>query len=168
MYLRCGTYPQHKNVTAVLSEMPWDAWRYTETIDTQAADLARQATPEQLIQAMALDKQRPDGWWDAIGHVLSWATAEQLTVPVIEQLRWDDELYYVPMLGTPGNEDCLYEDGDPRWRHIVEHIQQRLLGGDKHAWEMFLGIVEEGTPIGEAAELANAVEHQHRLFRHGT
>ena len=150
MYRRCGTYLQHATLAVALSEMPKDAWHETSRIIHQGKDLVEQATPEQLRQALEHEQQRPGKQRTASSYILSAATVDQLTGPVIEQLPWDDLM----LIG--GRSHSALRDL-ARSRHIVEHVQQQLLGGN-NAWTVFLGIVEPGMLIGEAAELANIIE----------
>ena len=151
MYRRCETYPQHTKIAAVLSGLRF-GWRDADWVVTQGHNLLRQATPEQIREALTWEQQHPENPWSVSDHVLEWAAGEQITGPVIEQLEWQD--WFQPWTTTPedGNTD------NDRWLHIREHIQQRLLGGDKDAWVVFHGIVEPGTRIGAVAELANSIE----------
>ena len=169
MYRRCETYPQHAKLAAILSGMPNSAWHETGWIVTQADDLAHQATPAQLQQALAHEQQHPEEWWLASDHVFACATVEQLTGQVIEQLAWQD--WFLTYATTPGLRTMDYDlEGarSRRTRHVVEHIQQRLLEGNNNAWTVFLGIVGRGTVIGTAIELANAIEQQNRPSRNRT
>ena len=175
LYRRCETYPQHTKIAVILSGIPPNAWhKHTPWHDTgwavaQADDLAHQATPEQILQALAHEQQHPDGWWRASDHILMWATVAQLTGPVIEQLPWKNQLldYATTAEQNQATETTDFEQVRSRRRqHIVEHIQQRLLGGDNNAWTVFLGIVEPGANVGDTAEIAKAVEQGRRPCLH--
>ena len=158
MYRCCETFPQHTELTEIISRMPRPAKNYPSWALNRAYELLRQATPEQLLQALDL-VQDPDAWWEVSDQILEWATVGQLTGPVIERLVWCDDWNDVPYPGGSW-EEAGYPDGpEPRWRHVVEYVQQTLLGGDVNAWELLLGIVSDGTLIGDAAKLAAAIEH---------
>ena len=167
MYRRCETYSQYAILTIVLSEIPFMAWHQTDLIIDQADDLRRRATPEQLLQALVFEQQHRGHWWTASDHILDDATAEQLSGPVIEQIPWYDEF---AERGTLPEDEIPEDDviGHARCRHIVEHIQKRLLGGDSNAWTVFCGIADNGTVIGETAELAATIEQQNRPSRSRT
>ena len=166
LYRRCETYPEHAKIAVILSGIPYRAWHETGWIVAQARNLLKQATPEQLRQALVHEQQHPGGWWTANGDILAEATVEQLTGPVIEQLGWQD-WFRIVYATNPGHQHYALDDAkNRRARHIVEHIQQELLEGDKSAWTVFLGIVELGTGIGPAIELANAIEQEHRPCLH--
>ena len=152
MYRRCETYPQHAKIAVVVSGMPNSAWRSDDWIMAQARNLLKQATPEQLQQALACGQQHPTGWWQPSDHILTWAAIEQLTGQILEQIDWNSGM--AAEVTTPGDETT----GHDRWRHIVEQIQQQLLDGDKNSWTVFHGIVEPGNNIGDSAELAKAIE----------
>ena len=72
---------------------------------------------------------------------------------VVEQLPWDNNL---PVWTAAAKVEGVDHGAG---LSIVEHIQQQLLGNDENAWTVFLGIAENGTPIGDIAMLANAIEH---------
>ena len=167
LYRRCETYPQHAQLARTLSGMPDDAWCDTGKIAAQADDLARQATPTEIQQALVHERQHPESWWKASDHILTWATDEQLTGEAIEQLPWNNHLLdYATTAEQLAAMDPAFEQVRSRRRqHIVEHIQQQLLGGNSSAWVVFLGIIEPGTRIGDAAELANAVAQQNGPVR---
>ena len=166
MYRRCETYPQHAELAVILSEMPHGAWRYAGRVITQGDNLAKQATPEQIQQALVCEQQHPKSWWKPSDHVLTDATDEQLTGPVIEQLPWN---YWLHSYATKPGLHYQFEDvKGRRTRHIVEHVQQQLLDGDNDAWVVFLGIIEHGTRIGGASELVMAIEQQNRRPRSET
>ena len=158
MYLRCDTYPQHTKLSGILYGMPDGAWHRTAKISDQARELLLQATPEQLVQALNQERRHTNGSSRMTDNqIVSCAKLEQLTGPVIEQLKWDHGM--AAKAGTPDVTRALPD----RWKHIVEHIQQNLLGGDNNAWTVFQGIISEGDRIGEAAALAAAIEQQKRL-----
>ena len=155
MYRRCGTFPQYAKIAAVLAGLPPLAWHNPKT-EPRLGDMLGRATPEQLLQALIFENQWPRGSWRASELILTEAAVEQLTGPVVEQLPWHR---WILVWGSYPPVDS----GDiALLSHISEHIQKHLLGGDKHTWEMFLEIVEEGTPIGETAELVVAINQQHR------
>ena len=154
MYRRCATYPQHTKISVVLSGMPPNTWHDTGWDAAQAHDLLRQATPAQLRQALEYERQHPKAQWSTSAHIMTWADIEQLTGQIIEQLEWNSVI--ATRATTPGDEHRRFD----RWCHISEHIQQQLLGGDNNAWTVFHGIVEPGTRIGDAVELANTIEQQ--------
>ena len=160
LYERCETYPQHTNLTVILAGMPAGTWHGATTAITAQVDaLLRQATPEQLRQAIEYERQYSDGTWRTHSQIIASATLRQLTGAVIEQLEWRDSyLGYAtaPWTRTEGTGRAR------RIRHIVEQIQQQLLEGSEAAWTVFLGIAGPGTRIGDAAELAVAVELQNR------
>ena len=151
MYARCETYPPCAKLAIILSGMPASAWPVTLRVTRQVNDLVRQATAAQILQALDCEQQHPEGWWKASDHVLMWATAEQLTGEVIEQITWHDWF-----------RDFADDEKDTSVRHVSEHIQQRLLGGNNDAWVVFQGIVGQGTTIGETAELACAIAQKNR------
>ena len=155
MYRRCDTYPQHTQLAITLAAMPADAWHTPGRAVNHAINLLKQATPEQLIQALEHERQHPDAWWTVHSHLLiQWhVTAEQLTGPVIEQLLWSDRLHEYATTAEPPNTER------DAWRRIIEHIQQQLLGGNENAWDVFLDIADPGTPIGDIAAVAAAIEH---------
>ena len=155
LYSRCETYPQYAAIAGVLSWMPDSAWCETVAVLNQARELLEQATPEQLQQALAHNQEDPGTWWLIYDDVLRYATVEQLTGAVIEQLPWDNRMADWAII-----QEAKTTEHDRRRRHIVDQIQQRLLGGNKNAWTVFLGIVETGNRIGETSELAAAVANQ--------
>ena len=161
MYLRCETYLQHTKLALVLSRMPDSAWCETVPVMNHAIGLLKQAAPEQIQQALAHNKEDPGSWWLIYDDILRYATVEQLTGAVIAQLPWNNR-----MADWATKQETGTTEHDLRRRHIVEQIQQQLLGGNKHAWDVFCGIAEHGTPIDENAELALAIEHQHRPTTH--
>ena len=163
LYRRCETYPQHTKLAVVLTGLPPAAWYNLSWVGQQADDLLMRATPEQLRQALEHEQQQPCGSWMVASQIMTQAAVEQLTGPVIEQLPWNSQVMAWAAALEAGTPDPGY-----RARHIVEHIQQRLLGGDMNAWTVFLGIIDEGAPIGEPAELAVAVARQKRPFLNGT
>ena len=157
MFMCCETYPQHMKLFSAVIGLPGSAWSITGRVRVHGSDLLKQATPEQLLQALEHERQHPYSWWSPNGQIRFCATVEQLTGPVIEHLRCDMEL--IDWMSAP---DVWPVSMGTRRRHIVEHVQQRLLGGDKAAWTVFLGIVDPETSIGEAAALAVAIAQQHR------
>ena len=159
MFQRCETYPQHAAITVILAGLPPRAWRENGQNSEQADELLKQATPEQILEALAHEQQHPDGWRSVSSHVLAGTTTKQLTGPVIQQLLWTGWLEMTARGFISGDETINY---------VVEHIQQRLLGGDENAWEMFCGIADDGHTIGDAARITLAVEQQHRPNRHQT
>ena len=161
IYRRCETYPQYTAATSILSSMPADAWHDTARATDHGISLARQATPEHILQALAHEQRHPGGWWRVSEHILSWAGVEQMTGPVIEQLEWDRHLSNTAVTTKQARLPIL-------WSHIVEHTKQHLLADDSNAWEIFLSIAKEGATISENAELAHAIEHKQRPARHGT
>ena len=160
MSRRCTTYLQLVKLGAVVDGMPVGAWYDSGLFAEQARRLVGQATPEQLIQTLETAMQHPQTMRLVGNHILSWATAEQLTGPVIEQLGWDDRLADTATRPEPGPRD--------RWRHIREHIQQDLLDDSSNAWVVLCGIAEPGTRIGIIAELAIAIEPDNRPVRNET
>lgn len=160
MFRNAETFPQHAKLAVALAGTPPCVWQATGWIITQARELLRQATPEQLLQALEYEQQHPQGWWQVRDHVLTWATLEQLTGPVIAQFEWNSNIV---AWGTgPEMENSSFR---ARWQHISETIQQELLNGDTNAWAVFLGIVVPGNNIGDTAALAVAIEQQHRPVR---
>ena len=149
LWQRCGTFPQHAKLAAALSGLPDRAWHSTKQATTHAGGLLRQATTGQLVQALKHEQAHPGGWWKASSHILATGAAEQLTRPVIEQLPWGDT-----------QSSAIQHQ---RRQLVIEHIQQQLLENNKAAWNVFCGIVDAGTIIGEAtavaAAVAAAVEH---------
>ena len=170
LYRRCETYPQHAQLARTLSGMSDAAWCDTGKIAAQADDLAHQATPTEIQQALVHERQHPESWWKASDHILTWATDEQLTGEVIEQLPWNNHLldYATTAEQLVATDPAFEQVRSRRRQHIVEHIQQQLLGGNKNAWVIFRGIVEPGHNIGETAELAVAIEQQRRPVRQKT
>ena len=158
LFGRCETYPQHAAIMSILSSMPGDAWHDTEQTAQQGTELAEQATPDDIQHALAYEQQHPAGWWRVSDHIIPRATPEQLIGPVIEKLEWNGRFLPIAAARKPPTTETERD----RWTRIVEHIQQRLLNGNDNAWAVFQGIVSRGTVIGEAAELANAIEHQRR------
>ena len=159
MYRRCETYPQHAKLAAVLSGMPGGAWYDADWVMTQALNLLKQATPEQLQRALTYGQQHPTGWWQPSDDVLTWADDAQLTGQILAQIDWHSGM--ADEVATP--EDETSDNG--RMRHIVEQIQQQLLEGSENAWTVFLGIVGPGNNIGDTAELAKTIELQNRPGR---
>ena len=153
MFMRCMTYLQHAKLWLILDGMSPAARHNHHWWTERGNDLFKQATPEQLLQALKHERQHPERDQQVSRHISASATIEQLTGAVIEQLPWDSMF--------------LEYGGDP-WRHIADHIQKTLLDGNENAWNIFLGIAEPGTPIGEAAVVAAAIENQHRPTRHRT
>ena len=149
LYRRCDTYPQHVHITAVLAGMPSFGWDE----HLRVSHLFQRATPTQLLQALACEQQVRGVRCLVFNHILSWASLKQLTGPVIEQLPWNSQVMAWASGPTALGLRC---------RHIVEHIQQHLLGGNANAWTVFCGIAETGTLIGEAAVLAAAIEQPSR------
>ena len=164
MFRNAGTYPQHAKLAVALSETPPGAWQATGWIKNQAGELLKQATTDQVLQALEYDQEHPENRRRQVSdHVQIWADIEQLVGPVIAQLQWDDGL--AAWADTPDDESI----GSARDRQrIVETIQQELLNGDNNAWAVFRGIVEPGHSIGETAALAVAIEQQNRPSRQET
>ena len=166
MFRRCETYPEHAKIRAVLSGMPDGAWYYRTHISDHGDDMLKQADTEQLLQALAHEQQHTDDW-PTTHQILLWGTIEQLTGPVIEQLRWCNALNHYatgpPRPLLPERESAYRQ----RIRRIVEHTQQ-LFENNKNAWATFLGIAEPNLTIGDTARLALAIEHQHRPDRNQT
>ena len=166
MYRRCETYLQYLKITDAINGIPGCAKPPAPgqaEIGRRGGDLLRQSAPEQLRQALAWAQQQSVFTRHiANSDILKCATVEQLTGPVIEQLQWNG--VYADCGTPPGNE------APEHWRdrHIVAHIQQQLLGGDENAWNVFLGIVDGDTAIGDAAELARVIEQQDRPARTST
>ena len=160
MYRRCETYPQHAKLATVLAGLPPGAQHDDGWFAAQGDDLLRQATPAQIQQALEHDQPPKHGGWQVCDHVMMRATIEQLTGPVISQLRWQDWFLTGPpaMMFQQNYDSCANQ----RARHVREHIQQKLLNSSKNAWTVFYGIVEPGNRIGETAVLAVAIEQQHR------
>ena len=160
MFQRCDTYPQHTKLSGILYGMPDGAWHRTAKISDQARELLLQATPEQLVQALNQERRHTNGSSRMIDNqIMSWAKLEQLTGSVIEQLKWDHGM--AAKAGTPDVTRALPD----RWEHVVEHIQQTMLNGDNNAWGVFLGIIDQDTTIGSAAEIAVAIEQPNRPNR---
>ena len=160
MYRRCETYPQHAKLMVVLAGMLPGAWYDVGLSATQAHGLLKQATPEQIREALTWEQQhRPVGQGSVSNHVLAWAGIDQLTGPVIEQLSWNSGM--ATRATRPSDGTVAVH----RVQRINEQIQNQLLDGDNNAWVVFLGIVEPGTRIGDAAELAKAIA-QNRTVRH--
>ena len=155
MYRRCETYPQHTKIGDILCELPSNARHRPGWAAALADELLGRATPDQLLQALEHEQQHPMGWWPVSHLIMMQATAEQLTGPVIEQLRWNTYL-----VDWAAGTETPTDAGLGRCRHILDYVQQRLLAGSEGAWAVFLGIAESGTLIGEAVELANAIEHK--------
>ena len=162
MFKRCETYPQYSNLAVILSEMPDSAWHYPDWAVNQAQDLFHQATPEQIRQALKYEQQHPGSWWSVDDDVLEWATVEQLTGHVIEQLTWHDWLHDYATDPEQHQAQTTNTGLSPmspsRRRHIVEHVHHQLLGGDDNAWHAFLGLADDGTLIGDTAELVLTIE----------
>ena len=157
MFKRCETYPQYTELTGVLDEMPTSAWRDKLRTGTQGRGLLLQATTAQLQQALDHDRQQhPKRRHTASNDILAWAHIEQLTGPIIEQLNWNGGIISWATIPDAG---CTVRG---RMRHVGEHIQNQLLHGNDNAWTVFLGIVGQGTVIGTAVEIANAVEQSSR------
>ena len=155
MYQRCETYPQHAKLVAVIAGMPKTAWYHTNDAAVHGDDLLKQASTEQLVQALKHEQNHPpESWWKASDHILLQATDKQLTGPVIAQLTWTE--YFLGGEAGPHNMTA------GRWQHIIGHVQQNLLEGNNNAWNVFCGIVNDGNAIGDTAKIALAVEHQHR------
>ena len=53
MFQRCETYPEHAKLVAVLQGMPYNAWYYRHSHAHQSDKLLKQATPEQLREALS-------------------------------------------------------------------------------------------------------------------
>ena len=156
MFRRCSTYPQHTKLTAAVFELPPVAWYDADRAAARGNDLLEKAEPAQIREALTWEQQRPDGRQRASNHIVTWATIEQLTGPVIERLGWQER--YLDYATTAEQYQALKPGStDPRIRHVVEHIQQELLGGNETAWTVFHGIIEPGDIIGGVAELANAI-----------
>ena len=154
LYRASGTYPQYTAIVAALTGLPSGAKCYDAWLRDIADDLARRATPGQLRQGLACEQQHPD-CWSVSSHILHCVTVEQLIGPVIEQLAWNPWLAgWESLSGAP------HTTPERTARHVVEHIRHQLLGADKAAWAVFLGIVEPGMIIGPTAALACAIEHQ--------
>ena len=154
MYGRCETYPQHIALELVLSELPRAAWHNEKPywITKQVNVLLRQATQEQLLAALTIDRQhQPNNRVSASRHIAAWAAVEKLTEQIVRQLKWSDEM-------ASWLADEPYSDSG-QWRHVNDIIRQ-LLGDDNDAWTMFLGIVEPGNTIGDVAELVGVIEPQ--------
>ena len=166
MFERCETYPQHAKIRAVLAGMPDEAWYYSTGNTNRGDIMLQQASTEQLLEALTYEQQHmntqrhPTPYRAVTEQILLWAAADQLAEPVIDQLAWVDHFL--------GGETALPDGGKNRRRRIIGHTQQNLLEGNNHAWTVFLGIVEYGAVIGETAELALAIEHQHRPDRNQT
>ena len=162
MYRRCETYPQHAKLVVTVAALPKGARHNPDEVRDRGDKLLEQATTEQILQALKYERQRLEEQPIISSHVLTQAIREELTLAwqVVEQLPWDDRLLTWAAAATAGTVE------HDAWLRLVEVIQQHLLGGNENAWSMFLGIVEDGTLIGEAAALANAIEHQHRPTRH--
>ena len=161
LYARCETYPQHMEIMGILDGMPGNAWHGDEWIAAQSCELLSRATPDLLVQALVFEQTLPGIWKWVDEQIVRLTSIEQLTGPVVEQLLWRDVWAWIL---DPSKHPILSDappDAESPHRnvvHIIDHVQKQLLGGDIHAWEVFLGIVESGTVIGEAAELAVAVE----------
>ena len=161
MYERCETYPQYVVLDATLDALPDTSLHVTLCVVGRGQDLFKQASSVQLVHALQVAQKHP-GQVDLVSnHIVDWATDEQLVPAVIDLLSWDDQILVAaaaPDAATP--ESNFGRALARRQRRIVEYVQQRLLKGDKDAWAVFLGIVSDGTLIGDAAELANAIEQQ--------
>ena len=155
MFQRCETYPQYTHLAVTVNRLPYNGWYETPGESARNNKLLEHATPEQILQALAYEQETPESRWNVTAHVLTHATAEQLTGPVIEQLPWDDRFHDLTT-----KPDARAVDGDQLRHHAIEHVQQTMLAGDKNAWDMFCGIAAPGTLIGETAEPANAIEQQ--------
>ena len=169
MYRRCETYPQHAAIAAILAGLAPRAWHETGWTVAQGDDLAERATPEQLLETLTNEQNLSKRWWNASNHITASATVEQLTGPVIEQLPWNHRYLDNKTADKPGIMDYDFEAvRDRRRKHIVEHVQQQLLHGNKHAWETFLGIADNETIIGDTARLAHAIEQGNNQAKHTT
>ena len=155
MFRRCTTYPQHRKLDTAIYALPRDAWQFPYWSETHANNLVKQATPEQLVQALADAWEGPGVTQYVSADIELHASTKKLTEAVIAQLPWRAGMRYWAK-PSEGHKPSRRE------RQIIKRIQQQLLGGDTNAWEMFVEIVEHGTRIGAAAELAVAIEHQHR------
>ena len=161
MYQRCETYTQHSNLAVILSGMPNSAWHYPDWAVNQEQDLFRRATQKQIRQALEYEQQHPGSWWSVGDDVLEWATVEQLTGHVIEQLEWHDWLHDYATDPEQHQAQTTNTGLSPsRRRHIVEHVQQQLLKGSDTAWHAFLGLADDGTLIGDTAELVLTIEQR--------
>ena len=154
MFRRCETYPEHAKIRVVLYGMEDDAWYYRTDIADHGDDMLQEADTEQLLQALAHEQQHTPHGGPITDQILMRGTVEHLTGPVIEQLRWVNHFF--------GGEVELWDDEEVLRRHIIEHVQQHLLGGNKHAWTVFFGIISEDMLIGGAAKIAHAIETQHQ------
>ena len=161
MYKRCETYPQHAKLMVVLAGMLPGAWYDAGLLATQAHDLLKQATPEQIREALRHEQQHhPTRQGPVNNHVLTWAGIDQLTGPVIEQLSRNSGM------ATRATRPSDGTDAVHPVQRINEQIQNQLLDGDNDTGVVFLGIVEPGTRIGAAVELAKTIEPQNRTVRH--
>ena len=156
MLLNAETWPQYAKLAGPLSGIPGNGWAAASW--EHGRDLLKQATTEQLQQALQHEQRYPKNqqWWQASDNIKGWTAIEQLTAPVVGQLPWDNRID--DMADTP-NDGTVAHD---RWRHINTTIRQGLLDGNDNAWTIFQGIVEPDDTIGAVAELAKAVEHQNR------
>ena len=171
MYRRCETYPQYTKITVRLSELPNRAWITNNWIADRADELLQQATPEQLVEALMHEQQHREGWWTVSGDILTHAAPEQLTGTVIEQLTGPA----IEMLGKNAGRfaevnGTAWEADDAGWArqvgHVENHIRQHLLDGDDNAWDMFLGVADADTTIGDVVQIINAVEQDDSQNRH--
>ena len=158
LYLRCETYPQCTKLTAALHNKgikhPGEYFGTEQTKATLAT-----ATPEQLVQALKQEQQHPGGRAPT-DDILRYATVEQLTGPVIEQLEWGPRLAWVAAVDTDANGPEKHR----QW-HVIDHIRQHLLDGDETAWAAYQQIAVTGHRIGDTVLLVNTVT-QHKTLQH--
>ena len=104
------------------------------------------------------------------------ADMEQLSGPVLAEYAWSDQFQEHANAARNGSDrgtNLPYCNDDEtayirdRTRHAVEVVQQQLLADNNNAWTMFLGIVDNGTLIGDAAQTALAIEQQNRAHQPG-
>ena len=138
-----------------LSWMPRDAWYDIDWVTHQADELLQQGTQKQLLHALALERQQPKKRWTVSSHILLKADIGQITGPVIEQLEWGLGM----SLWTDKQTIFGRFNGQAaRYEHTTAHIRREMLGGNDSSWTVFLGIITEGTRIGDAVELVTAIE----------
>ena len=163
MYQRCETYPQYTKIAVRLSGLPKTAWVTNYWIVALAERLLKQATPEQLVEALVHEQQHRGGFWSVCDHILTYATAGQLTGAVVEQLTGPAiEMLVDGAAQFAEINDVAWDDDDTGWTrriwHVENHIRQHLLDGNSSAWDMFCGIAGPDTTIGDVVQLVNTVE----------
>ena len=170
LLLRCETYTQYSQLTAILADLPENKRFRT---DTHGKALVPQATAEQIAVALKNVRQRPEALATMQTLIMEHAVTVQITGPVVQRMAWDGLLPVAAVCSTrprhkPGNYEAAsnYEQtlraNYLQARHVIEIIQNELLGKNSQTWNAFLETVNNGDNIGDTAELAVTIEQQHR------